>query len=96
MAPSIAGDHGHLLIDFPIVQIDIGKRKAVGSLFDAEDYPATYSSYIAIAIIQATDEFLIVPPEYGLCTIAMKSEAFSRPPAEHVNNSEALKIIAGD
>lgn len=66
-----AKERGAIILDFAIREVPIEKRKTV-----AETYPeftnGPYGNWIIVAMIQATGEDLVVPPEVGKCSYLQK------------------------
>lgn len=88
-----ANDRGHIEIDFAVKELDLHERKAVKHLYPNGEINEQFSKYVAVAVIQDTGEYLIVPEAYGQCSIRQKTKYIFERPIEFKNSEGVQKII---
>lgn len=90
----MAADRGHILVGFPIREIDVDRRRRVKDAYKSGDYTAKFADYIVVAeIIGSNGDYLIVPPLYGKCSYEQQSSPKQRPPDNHKNNPVVMSMI---
>lgn len=88
-------DRGHIVIDFDIIEFPLEDRKTVVDKYGPWKFNRKFHKFVIVGLIKATNEDLIVPPEYGMCSFGLKFEPQTRPPIDHLNHPAIQELIDG-
>lgn len=93
---SLFADRGHIIVDFDVRDIPLEKRRKVCEKYRPQDYTSEFAEYVVIGVIIESGDDLIVPPQYGRCTVGKKQPPAKKPGPDHINHATLVKLINGE
>lgn len=90
----VAEDNGRIIVDFDLIEFPLDQRMTVRQKYPHGEISSDYNDYVIVGIIKRSNEEMIAPAAYGRCSFGKKPEAHHRPPPDHINHRDFVKLIS--